>query len=144
MFTPFAPAAKWVRYQSVARNAAMENNETVILNNLIERGVRVVQWSMDAMHAWKDTLELLLAQGWDINSRADPAIDNEPFATAIWSSGAWSTARASIHGIKGHFAPTLLQSMREVQQISRRVAACGSVATFELFQWEVQRLHDKL
>jgi len=63
-----------------ARIDATKNNATAILNNLIERGVRVTpRRPTDATGASKETLELLFAQGWDINARGDLVNHKEPF-----------------------------------------------------------------
>ncbi|KFZ04093.1 hypothetical protein V502_10415 [Pseudogymnoascus sp. VKM F-4520 (FW-2644)] len=59
---------------------ATRNSAIAILNNLIKRGADVrPRWPSHAKGASKETLELLLAHGWDINARADSPHNREPF-----------------------------------------------------------------
>ncbi len=65
-------------YNDASREAT-QNSAIAILNNLIERGADVtLRWPSDAKGASKETLELLLAHGWDINARDSPH-NREPF-----------------------------------------------------------------
>ncbi|KAF1959972.1 hypothetical protein CC80DRAFT_490008 [Byssothecium circinans] len=120
---------------------ATKNDATAILNSLVERGVSITpRWPRDAVHASKETLEFLLAQGWDINARPDSGNNREPFM--------WHVVRDSDlvkwcleHGASVHprdqeplCDDVITESQRKCQQILEKVAAWGSVATFELLR----------
>lgn len=127
-------------FYSHASLIATKNNATAILNNLIERGVRVTpRWPSNAIDASKGTLELLLAQGWDINERGGSVNRraDEPFMWYVASNDdlvKWCLEHgASVHprGQEPLTADVITQSQRECPQILEKVAAWGSVATFD-------------
>ena len=62
------------------RRPSLGCNATAVLKTLIERGVRITPtYPANAVLASKETLELLLKQGWDINALRRPKLDGEPF-----------------------------------------------------------------
>ena len=62
------------------RRFAHKHDAIAILKNLIESGVHITHTSpADTVLASKETLELLLTQGWDINALRYPNADGVPF-----------------------------------------------------------------
>lgn len=56
----------------IARHTATQDSAITVLNNLIGWGVDVLpMWPSAPKGASKETLELLLQQGWDINEGID-------------------------------------------------------------------------
>lgn len=129
-------------FYNEARQIAIQDSAITILNNLIERGVSVMpRFPTEPMGASKETLEFLLAQGWDINGQGPSPNDKEPFMWNVvkdYDLVKWCLEHgASVHprgqepfrdGI------TTTKSRGECQQILEKVARCGSIATFELLR----------
>lgn len=129
-------------FYAVARSNAIRNNAMAILNDLIERGVRVApRWPSDAMGASKETREFLLTQGWDINARGDSPHNKEPFMWLVatdYDMVKWCLDHgASVHP-QGQEpfrdGVTNTKARRECQQILETVAPYGSITTFDLLR----------
>lgn len=129
-------------FYRVARLTATRDNAMAILNDLIKRGVRVVPWwSLSVVGASKETLEFLLAQGWDINARGDSSNDKQPFMRLVatdFNMVKWCLEHgASVHP-RGQEpfrdGVTKTKDRHECQQILEVVAAHGSIATFDLLR----------
>lgn len=124
-------------FYKTTRATATQNSAITILNNLIGRGVDVTpQWPSEARGASKETLELLLEQGWDINARGDLSYDRQPFMWAVASD--YDLVKWCLeHGASVH--PSGQEPFRDgvttkSTQILEIVAACGSIATLELLR----------
>ena len=120
---------------------AVRNSAIAVLNNLIGRGVNVTpQRTSELKGASKETLELLLEQGWDINRRGNASYDKEPFMWAVahdYDLVKWCLEHgASVHpsGQKPFRDGVTTKSRRECPQILERVAAWGSIAMSELLR----------
>lgn len=95
---------------------ATQNSAIAILNNLIERSADVTpRWPSDVRGASKETLGLLLAHGWagvlmreEIRHIIENRLCGRLLETTTSPSGAWSTARASIQGVKSNSATASL------------------------------------
>ncbi|OBT81589.1 hypothetical protein VE02_09999 [Pseudogymnoascus sp. 03VT05] len=110
-------------FYNIARYSAIRNNAMAILNDLIERGVRVTpRWPSDAKGASKETLEFLLAQGWDINAQGDSGNHKQPFMWLV------ATDYNLVKWCLEHGASARCQQILEI------VAARGSIATFDLLR----------
>lgn len=129
-------------FYRVARLTATWDNAMAILNYLIKRGVSVVpRWSSSVVGASNETLEFLLAQGWDINARGDSSNDKQPFMWLVatdFNMVKWCLEHgASVHP-QGQEpfrdGVTKTKDRHECQQILEVVAACGSIATFDLLR----------
>ncbi|KFY40192.1 hypothetical protein V495_05572 [Pseudogymnoascus sp. VKM F-4514 (FW-929)] len=123
------------------RREATRNSAIAILNSLIERGASVIpQWPFDARGSSKETLELLLAQGWDINSQGVSPNDKEPFMWKVvrdYDIVEWCLEHgASVHprGQEPYRDGATTKARGECSQILEVVAGWGSIATFELLR----------
>lgn len=123
----------------VVRQLATRDNATAILHNLIDRGVSIVpRFPPDALSASKQTLELFLAHGWDINARAETPDAAQPFMWFVVHDEdmiKWCLEHgASVHprGQEPLSDRYITVSQLRCEQILEKVAARGTVATFEL------------
>ncbi|KFX87259.1 hypothetical protein V490_08379 [Pseudogymnoascus sp. VKM F-3557] len=126
----------------VTRLNAIWENAMAILNDLVKRGVSVVpRWPSSVVGASKETLEFLLAHGWDINARGNSPSDKKPFmwlVTSDFNMVKWCLEHgASVHP-RGQEpfrdGVTKTKDRHECPQILEVVAACGSIATFDLLR----------
>ena len=124
-----------------ASGKAIQNSAIAILNNLIERGVGVTpRWPMEAWGASKETLELLLAQGWDINGQGRSPNDREPFMWTVakdYDLVKWCLEHgASVYprGQEPFRDGVTTKPSGRCLQILEKVARWGSIATFELLR----------
>jgi hypothetical protein len=120
---------------------AINNNATNVLKYLVEHGAQA--WALRPLSvtgATKETIEILLAHGWDINTRvvSTSGGDTEPFMWHIVRDEdlvVWCLE----HG--AYVVPTnqkplrndeITSCQRSCRQVLERAAARGSIATFKL------------
>lgn len=124
-----------------ARRAATKYNARKILKRLIEEGRDIKpRRPYEALGATKETLELLLEQGWDINERPLNGNDQEPFMWLV--VGNEELVRWCLdHGASVHPRDQeplrddiITESQARCRQVLEVAAAQGSVATFELLR----------
>lgn len=126
------------------RGAAIRNNSIAILNRLVERGVDISNLTPKEVvgkhNTSKETLEYLLAHGWDINKRqTSPNTgfgSTEPFM--------WHVVRdhdmvvwCLDHGASVHVrdrGPDIKDVIWSCPEILERAAAWASITTFELLR----------
>jgi hypothetical protein len=130
-------------YRHVRRDA-IKNNAMSILSSLHERGVSFITlMPNDATGGGKtsrETLELLLSYEWDINIREESGVDAEPFMWHVAHDTGmveWCLQHgASLHPrdqeeLQDH---VITKSQISCRQILEKVAACGTIAAFELLR----------
>jgi Arc/MetJ family transcription regulator len=127
-----------------ALRAAVRYNATLVLQQLIDLGVSVhdLIGSEVAGNGKTNTatIELLLENGWDINARGKINADSEPFKWRVvesydmvrWCLDCGASVRPC--GQEPLRLDSITQSQRACEQILEKVAAWGSVETFELLR----------
>ncbi|KAL6706971.1 hypothetical protein ACN47E_004921 [Coniothyrium glycines] len=128
------------------RRTAIKETAIEVLNALAERGVNFEHLRpLDIVgnrKVTKETLDFLLAHGWDINYRETKGLDGnaQPF---MWhcvddhDTVAWCLehdANVRPRGQEPLSKDVITHSQRTCPQILERVATSGSVATFELLR----------
>lgn len=128
----------------MTRQSAIRNNAIAILNSLVKRGVSFAD--VKSTDAWGNgqtsttTLEYLLTQGWDINTRAYYSTEAKPlmwFAIRNLEMIKWclehgaSVRPRDMEPIQDN---VITQCQLRCEQILELVAESGDVATFEFLR----------
>jgi hypothetical protein len=126
---------------SPSLSKAIHNNATNVLKYLVKHGVQAwALWPLSVTGATKETIEILLAHGWDINTRMVSVSggNSEPFMWHIVDNGelaVWCLEQGA-YVVPTNQKPLCKDEITSCQlscpQVLERAAARGSIATFKL------------
>lgn len=119
---------------------AVGQNAMTILRTLVGRGLSVIPTdTRTPVGASKETLDFLLAHGWDINMRPCTVNNHEPFMWHVVSDidmVKWCLAHGASVYLRDHVplgdSAEITLDQRSTCQVLERVAERGTVETFEL------------